>query len=281
MNIFRTLITRAMRGQLSKLDGLYQRHAGQECYIFGDGVSLKWMDLHQFSDRPSILGNMGIFHKEVSALNIPYCTLIEPFYFWPLTPGRVGGELRFIKNRTNVEHRRSIVQNPETIFFINFSNYPVLRSKNTLYVSRFYKPPFKSRNPFSEREDSHHGTLAFQLSLAIFLGFKKAYLVGHDYTHFPARALHFYERGEGIVQGEKEFNREFIAYAAQYLDLVTVTVDGDSKTMKSMTYRELTGKEPRFRENTDIVDMDKLEILAAFEGYSIFENGLSDGRHGK
>jgi len=69
-----------MHHQMSKLDELYQRHAGQECYIFGDGVSLKWMDLHQFSDRPSILGNMMIYHKEANALRIPYCTITEPWW---------------------------------------------------------------------------------------------------------------------------------------------------------------------------------------------------------
>lgn len=42
MSLFKKLFTRVMHHQVSKLDELYQRHAGQECYIFGDGISLKW-----------------------------------------------------------------------------------------------------------------------------------------------------------------------------------------------------------------------------------------------
>lgn len=260
-----------MRGQLSKIDTLYQSHAGEECYIFGAGISLKWMDLHQFADRPSILGNFLVYHKEIAALNIPYCTLTEPLWFWPFFPYRVGGNLKILKHTVHEEYRRSIAQYHDTLFFLNFSNYPVARFPNALYVSRFYTPPFEKYNPFIERDDSHAGTFKFQISLAIYMGFKKAYLVGHDYTHSPSRSLHFYEKGEGIVTKDKDFGRDFIDYAKQYIDLITVTLDGGSETMKSISYKDLTGKEPRFRENIDIVDRTKLESLATWRGgYSIF-----------
>lgn len=270
MQLFKKLITHLMRGQLSRLDSLYQRHAGEECYIFGDGVSLKWMDLHQFADRPSILGNMMIYHKETSALKIPYCSIIEPYFFYPVFPYQVGGRLRFVRNFSYAEYPKSIIQNPNTLFFINFSNYPVARFSNAVYVSRFYDLPFKGRNPFGERLDSHDGTLKFQLSLAIYLGFKKAYLIGHDYTHFPSRSRHFYEKGEGIVVENKNFCREFIEYARKSLELVTVTLGTRSETMDFISYKDLTGKEPHFRENIDIVAMPKLNSLAAWKGYSIF-----------
>ena len=270
VNLFKKIITRVMQGQLSKLDALYQRHAGQECYIFGDGISLKWMDLHQFSDRPSILGNMMIYHKELSALKIPYCSIIEPYFFYPIFPYYGTGRLQFNRNFLYSEYSKSIVQNPKTLFFINFSNYPVARFPNALYVSRFYTPSFKNNNPFSDRLDSHAGTFKFQLSLAIYLGFKKAYLLGHDYTHSPSKNLHYYEKGTGIITDHTNFSRDFIDYAKKYIELITVPLDGSSETMNSMTYKELTGKAPHFRENIDIVDKVKLESLATWKGYSIF-----------
>ena len=270
MCLFKKLLTRAMRGQLSKLDTLYQRHAGQECYLFGAGTSLKWMDLQQFSDRPSILGNFVIYHKEVNALNFPYCTLLEPLWFWPLFPYPQGGSPWILRNSVNKEYRKSIIQNYKTLFFINFSNYPVARFPNALYVSRFYKSPFEKNNPFSERPDSHDGTLKFQLALAMYLGFKKAYLVGHDYTHFPSRTGHFYEKGDGVMDDNRNFSREFIDYISQKMDLVTVTLKSGSEMMHSITYKDLTGKEPCFRENVDIVDMTKLKSLDAWLTYSIF-----------
>lgn len=253
-----------MHGQLSKLDGLYQRHAGQECYIFGDGVSLKWMDLRQFADRPSIVGSFVIYHKEISALNSPYCALVEPFWFWPVCPYRMeDGKRRIVRHILPIEYRKFIIQNPRKTFFINFSNYPVARFSNAIFVSRFYKPPFEEKNPFRDREDSHRGSFTFQISLAIYLGFKKAYLVGQDYTHSPSKGGHFYEKGVGAIDDRnKYFCREFINYAKRNIDLVTVTLDGGSETMDSMTYRDLTGMEPNFRENTEIVDRVKLENIA-------------------
>jgi hypothetical protein len=270
MSILKKLIAFAAHSQLSKLDDLYQRHAGQECYIFGNGISLKWMDLHQFADRPSILGNMLIFHKEANALIKPYCSIIEPTWFYPFYPYLGHGKLQIFRNYVNKEYKKSIIENPETLFLINIANYPVARFSNVLFVSRWYKSPFKNNNPFMDCTDACQGTLSFQLSLSIYLGFKRAYLIGHDYTHFPSRTHHFYEKGAGILDGNRSFSREFIDYAKQHIDLVTVTLDGGSETMNSITYRNLTGKEPSFRENIDIVERVKLESLATWKGYSIF-----------
>lgn len=267
MSVLKRLVSRVARRQLSRIDGLYQRHAGQECYVFGNGISLKWMDLHQFADRPSIVGGVLLYHKEACSLHIPYCVSTEPFIFYPVFHYRDFGLLR---NYLHKEFARSIVKNPQTLFFVNLSNYPVARFSNAMFVSRWYVPPFEDSNPFRDRDDSHRGTLAFQLSLAIYLGFRKVYLVGHDYTHFPSRLRHFYEKGEGILGGQMDSNKNIIGYAKQHIDLVTVTVDASSGLMDHITYKDLTGKEPHFRENVEIVDTVKLENLATWPGYSIF-----------
>lgn len=259
-----------MHNKLSKLDAFYQRHTGEECYIFGDGVSLKWMSLDQFSDKLSIIGSMLIYHKEFKQLKTSYGVIMEPFFFYPLFPYQCDGRFQLLRHYCHKEYKKSIAENPEITFFANFSNYPVCRFPNVIYICRYYKPSFKTNNPFRDSEDSHGGTLKFQISLAIFLGFKKAYLVGHDYTHFPSKSCHFYEKGKGILDGNKNFCREFINYAKQYIDLTTVTLDSGSETMSSITYKELTGKDSCFRENTDIVDQVKLKSLATWHGYSIF-----------
>ena len=270
MSLVKQLVTRLAHGEVSRLDELHQRHAGEECYLFGDGISLKWMDLTQFTDRVSMMGPMGLFHKEASALRIPYYALIEPFLFYPLTPVFGGGHFTVVRLDFSKEHRKLIAQNPQTTFFVNLSNYPVVRFSNALFVSRWYKPPVTTGNPFRDRVDAYRGTLTFQLSMAIYLGFKKAYLVGHDYTHFPSRGPHFYEKGRGAFGDHRGFCQGFIDYAKEHIDLVTVTLDGTSESMNYITYKDLTGKEPIFRENIDIVDRDKLASLARWSGYSIF-----------
>lgn len=231
--------------------------------MFGNGISLKWMDLREFADRPSIAVGELTYHKEAPALQLLYCAMTEPFIFYPLFYYQGHGPFGLCRNRLHEEMLESINRNPQTLFLVNLSNCPVLRFSNVLFVSRWYRPPFEKNNPFRDREDSHRGTLAFQLSLAMFLGFRKVYLVGHDYTHFPARVMHFYEKGHGALNGYMESNKEIIDYAKQNIDLVTVTVDAGSRLMKHITYKDLTGKEARFRENTEIVERGKLENLAS------------------
>ncbi len=270
MNIIKKLITRCFHYKLSELDKLYQKHAGEECYIFGDGISLKWMDLDQFKDRTAIIGNMMIYHKQVKDLNAPYCTITEPNWFWPIFPYGGLKKLKFLRHSLHKEYCKSINQNSKTSFFINLSNLPFTNFSNVIYVTRSYVPGVEQRNPFRERKDAHNGTLFFQISLAIFLGFKKAYLVGHDYTHQPSRSLHFYEKGSGIIGEHKDFARNFIEYAKKYIELTTITLDGKSETMDSVTYQDLTGTQTSFRENTEIVEKIKLDSLAAWPGYTIF-----------
>jgi len=270
MKFIKQIIARGMNCQLSKFDEFYGRNAGQECYIFGNGPSLKWMDLNQFTDRPSIAVNFLFFHKEACVLNIPYCAIIEPYFFWPIMFYGSFWKPKFYVQHIQQAVRKSIVQNPSTLFFLNVSNYPVIRFHNVFYVCRWYKPPFETRNPFKDRLDYPYGSFEFQIALAIYLGFKKAYLVGSDKTHIPSRGRHFYDKGEGTKENIKDFFREYIDYAKQYIELVTVTLDGVSDTMDYITYEGLTGKKPAYRENYEIVDRDKLERLASWPGCSIF-----------
>lgn len=270
LSFLKKAITRIADKKLSTLDDLYQKHSGEECYIFGDGISLKWMDLKNFSDRPSIMGNMSIFHNESKYLNKPYCSIIEPFFFYPYFPYTLNNKTKFIRHYFYKEYKKSIKQNPDTLFFINLSNYPVTHYKNVQYVSRWFHGSKKDKNLFLMREDSHQGTLKFQLSLAIFLGFKKAYLVGHDYTHVPSKSLHYYEKGEGIRNNVVNFSSDFIEYAKQHIDLVTVTLNSKSNMMNYINYKDLTGSDISFRENTDILDMAKLKSLDTWDDYTIF-----------
>lgn len=270
MNFLKRLMTLLMYRKVTKLDELYQRHAGEECYIFGNGISLKWMDLNKFKDKPSILGSMGVYHKDLSSLDVTYCAIIEPYWFWPIFPDGGFKKFKFLRHTVHNEYRKTMLDHPEILFFLNISNFPVIRHLNTLWVSKWYCPPFETKNPFKERADAHDGTFKYQISLAIYLGFKKAYLVGHDYTHSPSRIHHFYEKGQGIIDEKKDFNKEFIQYAKQYIDLVTVTVDSESKAMDFIKYKDLTGIDPVFRENIEIVNMDKLKSLETWHDYTIF-----------
>jgi len=270
MELAKRVLAHAMRRELSKLDAMYQRHMGEECYLFGDGVSLKWMDLTRFKDRISILGNMMLYHTEAQELRALYCAIVEPFYFWPVFPYGGWRNFRYMRNHGYQEYLKSMAEHTGMTFFVNLSNYPVVRHLNSVFVTRWHVPVGPECNAFQERRDAHNGTLNFQIALAAYMGFKRAFLVGHDYTHSPARSLHFYEKGEGVITGEMNHAVDFLGFAKRDIDLITVTLDGRSSTLPSITYAELTGSQPTFRENVELVSMAKLESLAKWPLYQIF-----------
>ena len=124
MHFLKFLVNFFLNRYVRQLDQFHLKHDGEECYIFGTGTSLKWMDIKQFKDKPSILGNFSIYHKDMNDLNIPYCAMIEPFSFYPLQPRYTSGKLRFVRNQTVGEFLKVMKKFSKTCFFINTSNFP-------------------------------------------------------------------------------------------------------------------------------------------------------------
>ncbi len=274
-NFLNKLVLFFFNKQLSKLNDLYHRHLGEECYIFGDGASIKWMDLSKFSDKISITGNYTVFHKDYEKLNTEYCVLIEPFYFYPWVLYRGGQKRKIIRTYIYSLYKKKMAKLKNIRFFLNISNIPTtFYLKNIQYIFRSYRSlPIKG-NPFFERSDCMNGTLKFQLSLAAFLGFKKVYLIGHDYTHRPARSMHFYEKGEGVFSGVSGFCHDYFEYMKKNenvnMEILTVTIDSPGEYLDSVSYTELTGATPEYKENIDIINLSDLNILSTWEGYKIF-----------
>ena len=118
----------------------------------------------------------------------------------------------------------------------------------------------------------------------VVLSLSKIYLVGFDYTHNPARVGHWFEKGRGIIGNKKynDYEKDFIQIAREYADIITVTLDGSSKHLEYITYKDLTGLEPVFKENTQLVKNNKyLKALSSYRhgfGYKIFGT-KSHGTH--
>lgn len=241
-------------------------HAGQECFLIGDGASLKWFDLKQFKDKISIPVGFSIFHSDFGSLNAKYALLAEPYWFFPtIRYQKKTIHLNFIQKL----YRRHMLLNNKINYFVSLSNFPVLFGRNIFYL--FFELPnsnivkeFKSvgLNPF-------HGSFRTSILLSIYLGFDTVYLVGFDYTHTPSRNLHWYEYGEGILEDQSNYEAEFIHIASKYIKIKTVTIDGVSNKIDSITYKELTGEEPIYKENDQILTPECLNTLATWKGYKI------------
>jgi hypothetical protein len=254
---------------LSKVHRYKEIHKGESCYLVGDGVSVKWFDLGAFSDRITIPCGYTPFHNEFNKLSVQYLTLVEPWWFYPLE--RKSPKIRkFGVNQIQFAYREIIDKNPDKEFFINLSNAPVLKNKNITYLFRGFHDKRLSNNFISNRINSMHGSVRASITIAIYMGFDHAYLVGYDYTHVPSRTKHWYEKGEGYFLPHENYQKEFFEIAKEFIDITTITLVGSSDFINSTTYKKHTGKEPIYRENTELISEKYCKILDTRSVYTIF-----------
>ena len=120
---------------LSKIHKYKDIHKGESCYLIGGGVSLKWFDLSAFSGKTTISVALLPFHNDFDKLNVRYCALPEPWWFYPFQKTTMSPK-GYIKNTLQIAYRECIKNNPDKEFFINLSNYPVLWDRNIIYLFR-------------------------------------------------------------------------------------------------------------------------------------------------
>lgn len=255
---------------LKKIHRLKGLHDNESCYLFGDGVSLKWFDLEAFTDKLAIPCNFLPFHNDFPKLNVRYLSLAEPWWFLPYEMMRHQKPRGFYRNPRQKLYRRIINENPDKLFFLNLSNFPLLRNSNLIYTYKDFHDDRLGPGFITERINAFHGSLRFLITLAIYMGFRRIFLVGFDYTHDPSRSRHWYEQGKGIFHPHPDYNRKFFEIAMEYIDITTITLDGGREYINSLTYKEFSGLEPRYRENTELMQDIYLQAMAAWPGYKVF-----------
>ncbi|OHB70613.1 MAG: hypothetical protein A2W23_03255 [Planctomycetes bacterium RBG_16_43_13] len=268
-NALKKYVPYIARPILSKIHRFKDAHRGEHCYLFGDGISIKWFDLTKFTDKIAMPCAQLPFHKQFSYLHVKYLLLMEPYWFYPICR-TTRPPIRIIRNHIQKAYRDVIKNNPDKEFFINLSNYPVLSGKNITYI---FKKLYDARLPanfLSKRINSFEGSINGSILLAIYLGFDHVYLVGFDYTHSPARSHHWYEKGHGVISELADYQKEFFDGAKEFIDITTITLDGKSDHLDYVTYQDYTGCAPAFKENNEIVEEKYLKILSTWPGNSIF-----------
>ena len=163
-----------------------------------------------------------------------------------------------------------IDRHSDVTFFINLSNYPSLRRKNITYT---FNDLYDDRLPadfITKRINAFHGSLRTSILMAIYMGFDHCYLVGFDYTHVPSRSLHWHEKGQGVFFPQENYNKDFFEIAKEFIDITTITLDGTSDFINAVTYKDHTGFDPIYRENTELLDDWHLKVFSSWPGYSIY-----------
>lgn len=266
---FKKLIFNLFQKKLNEVSKYRNLHFGEECILIGDGVSIKWFDLKDFSDKISITVGYIPFHNDFNALNCKYCLLVEPYWFYPLVKTSTSKK-NYIYNKVQLKYREIIKKYPKKQFFLNLSNLPVLRGKNINYV--FFDLPQTDivKEFYSSGINPFHGSFRASILMAIYMGFKKTYLVGFDYTHTPSRFLHWYEKGEGIIIEHEDYQKDFLKIASKYIEIITITVnEGVSNKVDYIKYKEFSNNECVYKENTEIISQDYLKALSSWPTYKL------------
>ena len=101
------------------------------------------------------------------------------------------------------------------------------------------------------------------LGMAIYLGFKDVTLVGCDHLMRPKASEHFYEYGMLDEVNSGFIGQEILASAQKFMKLRVVSPSniyrGD--LIPHIQYDELTGQNPQFKENYEIISKDDLSVL--------------------
>lgn len=262
------IIARPITDKVLKLKNTYR---GESCYIFGDGISIKWMNLSLLPRRPSFTLSCIPFHSQSRDLDIRFALLIEPWYFYPIFPMPVGSPYKWWRNRINTLYTEFSASNPHTNIFINISNYPFFRGRNVFHLFRKINDPgFQFMSQCLENDvEPFEGSLTTSITLAIFMGFKEIMLVGCDYTHGYSRSLHWYEIGQGVLTDNDDYLRDFFEIASKYVKIETLALDSASSVLKAISYESYTGYSPSYRENHELIERKALKLLKTWPGYAI------------
>lgn len=261
----RRIAAKLLTHKLAKYSNI---HEGETCYIFGDGPSIKWFDLGEFSNHPAICCGMIPFHNDFEKLDVRYAALVEPKLFLPkILQPKVLHCLRSIA----AKYKCRISELPRTEFFVNLSNRFHIYGENVNYVDQYL--PFMRNEVDTKLDDLNcfAGSFHASLTLAYYMGFTTVYLVGFDaWTIQPARTLRWYELGDGEVFSPTNFALDFLGVLKKKMKIYTISKDGDSCNVQNISYSTYTGKEPRYKENQELVAPEILDVLNTCSEYKIF-----------
>lgn len=261
---------------LKKNKNLKNNFYGQECYIFGNGLSIKNYDLKEFNNKFSFTCGWLFLHKDYSNLNVIVDVEVHPGIFFPFWKNHY--RKKFEYNIPNYIFRKNNRLKKSKMFFTSLTNMPALLNyKNNYYIYHFGKKKFDHNfmdpsGTFSLMENS----LYSMIGIASYMGFKKIFLIGMDYLLEESVAGHFYEnykKTETLNLGKidhKQYLRDRAVEEKKYffdtfqkkIEFVLIkTEDSSGSFLDNVKYSSFFGTEEKKYKNIDIVSDANLHLL--------------------
>jgi hypothetical protein len=247
-------------------------HKGESCYIFGNGASIKYFNLKNFNDKPSIACGALFLHKSFHELDVRYYFEGHPFYYYPYWVNPYSRRLQ--KNPMGSFFRKKKQSHDNIVLFCNLSNYFGIHGDNVYYAHHFDKV-FKgfSKSKLDGSFTTLSSSLSGMLGLAIYMGFEDITLVGCDYSLSPQLQGHFYEFGKFPDTSNDDPHKELLLDAMKHANIRVVTPNKNyvGNLIPHIHYKELTGDKSIYKENYEILsDSDLLNLNSFNMPYEIY-----------
>lgn len=252
-----------------------------DCYIFGNGASLKNYDLKFFKAKNVIACNWMLLHNDFKHFEkVQAYVELTPFWFFPYNRHPYSKKFKINNARKLFKSNLKGLNFP---LFISISNLLFLNNSNTYFLHDFGNKKLDLNNyKINEKFSLMGGAFYASLGIAKFMGFKKIYLVGFDYWMTEPIIGHFYEKKlSGLASSEnfisiknekQKSDLEFINQLNKDMDLTMICPNNyNSNLFKSVNYSDFFKCEEKMKSNEQIVSMKNLISLSKLNWqYEIF-----------
>jgi hypothetical protein len=262
MNLINKILLNLFSTSIKKNTKFKGVHKGESCYIFGNGSSLKYYDLKLFNDKASIGCGALFAHKDFKDLNLKYYYVAHPLFFYKFWKNPYSK--RYEKNKVGEFYRKKMTLFPETQYFTSLSNYFGIRGDNINYVYHFGQvDELIVGSQMDEVFSMMEGSMMGMIGVALYLGYTDITLVGCDYTFSPKMHGHFYERGPEKSSQGPAFLGKTLNLIKDKVTLRTITPNEEfgGNVLPSITYKELVGDDPVYKDNNKILSEEDLKEI--------------------
>ena len=264
---------------LKKNRVLKDKYKGKECVIFGNGGSIKYLDIKKHTGYFYMGTTYALLHKEIRKLKLDFYVIPQKYDFYPIIYD--GRENHFSFNRRLKIYKEIFNKSLNTRYFINLSNYYGFFKKPSKinyffsfneYNSELNNFDFNLNNNFNCTTNS----LEIMIGIAKYLGFKKLVLIGCDYLGEPKIDSHFYSDEDPWYGAPIDSNySERVKKLTDDIEIVVIFPNGiSSKKFQSYTYEEYfnnklnENKTIQIKKNYDIIEKSDIELLRKAAEYS-------------
>jgi hypothetical protein len=254
------IIDIASKRVLLKNKDLLDKHKGEECYLIGNGDSIKYYNLDSFSDRISIGCNGLNVHRDIDLLDMRYYVSTHPFLYCRYWTGE--DKIFHFKKNPFFDFLNKLSDNYLT--FVHISNYFCINDKRkfrfTHNLSRKKLSISNASFDLSKSSELSESALDMMLGLAIYMGFKRVFLVGCDYFSTPYENGHFYEERE-VRAGKNTFiYQDLINLVKGKIEIVVIGKNDYSSEIEFITYEKHTGHKELYKDANKIVLRENIEM---------------------